>query len=101
MVGVCGRCHSQWPSHPVQGRITSALRGEAATYSSARSNSRRYTRNRSNTMETLKLTAPDISCEHCQHTIEQAVGAMPGVKQVSVAIEPKEVTVEFDPAQVS
>ncbi len=52
-------------------------------------------------METLKLTAPDISCEHCQHTIEQAVGAMPGVRHVSVAIEPKQVMVEFDPAQVS
>ncbi len=52
-------------------------------------------------METLKLTAPDISCEHCQHTIEQAVGAMAGVKAVSVAIEPKQVTIEFDPAQVS
>ena len=27
-------------------------------------------------METLKLTAPDISCEHCQHTIEQAVSGL-------------------------
>ncbi len=52
-------------------------------------------------METLTLTAPDISCDHCKNTIEKAVGAMPGVSSVAVAVEPKQVTVQYDPAQVS
>ena len=39
-------------------------------------------------METLKLTAPDISCDHCKHTIEQTVGALQGVEAVAVDVEP-------------
>jgi copper chaperone len=52
-------------------------------------------------METVTLTAPDISCEHCKNAIEKAVGAMPGVSDVDVAIDPKQVTVVFDPSRVS
>lgn len=52
-------------------------------------------------MDTVTLTAPDISCEHCQRAIEQAVGALPGVTSVTVHIEPKQVTVVFDPTAVS
>lgn len=51
-------------------------------------------------METITLTAPDISCDHCKNTIERTIGALAGVTAVSVAIEPKQVTVVFDPAQV-
>jgi len=51
-------------------------------------------------METITLTAPDISCDHCKRTIEQTVGALAGVKAVTVAVAPKQVTVEYDPAQV-
>jgi copper chaperone len=51
-------------------------------------------------METIKLTAPDISCDHCKHTIETTVGALAGVRSVDVEVEPKLVTVEFDPAQI-
>lgn len=50
-------------------------------------------------METLKLTAPDISCDHCKHTIEETVGALPGVQSVAVEVEPKLVTVQFDPGK--
>ncbi len=52
-------------------------------------------------METVTLTAPDISCEHCQRAIEGAVGALPGVASVTVHIEPKQVTVVYDPGAVS
>jgi copper chaperone len=51
-------------------------------------------------MQTIQLTAPDISCEHCKHTIESTVGALQGVQSVNVEIEPKLVTVQYDPAQV-
>jgi copper chaperone len=52
-------------------------------------------------METITLTAPDISCEHCQATIEREVGAMDGVERVSVDIPTRQVTISFDPDQVS
>lgn len=35
-------------------------------------------------METTTLVAPDISCEHCQHAIEGALGELAGVDTVKV-----------------
>jgi len=53
------------------------------------------------TTETMTVTAPDISCEHCQRAIEGAVGALPGVDAVRVEIPTKSVQVSYDPARVS
>jgi copper chaperone len=44
--------------------------------------------------ETLRV--PEISCEHCQRTIEGAVSELPGVASVTVRIPDKTVEVEFD-----
>jgi copper chaperone len=52
-------------------------------------------------METVTYTAPAISCEHCQHAIESAVGALPGVQEVHVEIPTKRVEVRFDPRRVN
>ncbi len=52
-------------------------------------------------METTTLIAPAISCEHCQHAIEGAVGALPGVQSVHVEIPAKTVAISYDPAQIS
>jgi len=52
-------------------------------------------------METITLVAPDISCEHCQHAIEGAVGKMEGVKQVTVDIPTRSVSIAYDPQQVT
>jgi copper chaperone len=49
------------------------------------------------TRETLRV--PDISCEHCQRTIEGAVSELPGVAHVTVRIPDKTVEVEFDEVQ--
>lgn len=49
----------------------------------------------------MTLTAPAISCEHCQRAIEGAVGALDGVQSVHVEIPSKTVQVSYDPAQVS
>ncbi len=51
--------------------------------------------------ETVTMTAPDISCEHCQRAIEGAVGALAGVRDVHVEIPARTVQVSYDPAQVS
>jgi len=52
-------------------------------------------------METVTYTAPAISCEHCQRTVESAVGALPGVSSVHVEIPSKQVQVTYNPADVT
>ena len=52
-------------------------------------------------MEAVTYIAPDISCEHCQHAIEGALGDMSGVQSVTVEIPNKTVNVSFDPGQVT
>ena len=52
-------------------------------------------------METVTYTAPSISCDHCRHAIEGAVGALPGVQRVEVDIPGRLVEVNYDSAQVS
>jgi copper chaperone len=45
------------------------------------------------------LHVPDISCEHCQRSIEGDLSALPGVVRVAVAVPEKTVEVEFDDAR--
>ncbi len=52
-------------------------------------------------METTTLVAPDISCEHCQHAIEEALGKEAGVSSVHVDIPSKTVHVNYDPQQIT
>jgi copper chaperone len=51
-------------------------------------------------METITYTAPDISCAHCQHAIESAIRALPGVQSVHVEVPSKRVEVRYDPTRV-
>jgi copper chaperone len=51
-------------------------------------------------METVTYTAPAISCAHCQHAIEGAIGALPGVQSVYVDVPTKRVEVRYDPTRV-
>ena len=52
-------------------------------------------------MESMSLVAPDISCEHCQHAIEGAVGKLEGVNSVKVDIPSKTVDINYDPEKVT
>ena len=52
-------------------------------------------------MATSILTVPDISCEHCERTITNALQPVDGVNAVRVDIPAKQVRVEYDPSQVS
>jgi copper chaperone len=47
------------------------------------------------------LSVPDISCEHCERTITNALTPISGVRTVSVDIPGKQVRVEYDESQVS
>jgi len=46
------------------------------------------------------LDVPDISCEHCEHTITGALGSLAGINSVGVDIPGHQVAVEFDEAQI-
>ena len=46
------------------------------------------------------LTVPDISCEHCERTITDALSPVEGVRSVRVDIPAHQVEVEYDPTQV-
>jgi copper chaperone len=47
------------------------------------------------------LSVPDVSCDHCKMTIEQALGRMSGVAVATVDIPAKTVTFSFDESAVS
>ena len=46
------------------------------------------------------LRVPDISCEHCERTVKQALSRLAGVRRVDVNIPGKEVRVSYDEAVV-
>jgi copper chaperone len=47
-------------------------------------------------MAKVVLTVPDISCEHCERTVTQALTALDGIRTVNVSIPAKQVRVEYD-----
>ncbi|SBV97860.1 Copper chaperone CopZ [uncultured Eubacteriales bacterium] len=50
-------------------------------------------------MEQTILKVDGMSCEHCVKAITKAVGALPGIENVSVDLNGKTVTVTYDPTQ--
>jgi len=52
-------------------------------------------------MSNVTLNVPDISCEHCERAITNALTPVEGVRTVSVDIPAKQVRVDYDEAQVN
>lgn len=50
-------------------------------------------------MPSITLTAPDIGCEHCAHTIKKALAAV-AVSNVQVDVPTKKVTFDYPNEQV-
>ena len=48
----------------------------------------------------VKLSVPDISCEHCERAVKNALGSVEGIQQVDVDIPGKTVEVRYDPSAV-
>ncbi len=46
-------------------------------------------------MNTVTYTVPNISCEHCTHTITMELSDLEGVSKVDADLETKKVTVQF------
>ena len=53
------------------------------------------------TLARTQLLVPDLSCDHCVRTITSALSPISGVAEVSFDVPGKQVTVAYDPAQVS
>jgi copper chaperone len=51
-------------------------------------------------MTTETLSVPAISCDHCQRTIEAALGALPGVR-ADVDVAARIVQVSYDESTVT
>jgi copper chaperone len=51
-------------------------------------------------MATTVLNVPDISCEHCERTITNALTPVNGVRAVNVDIPGRQVRVEYDESVV-
>lgn len=47
-------------------------------------------------MNIITYHVPNIHCMHCAHTIKMELGDFPGVKQVVVDIEKKDVTISYE-----
>jgi copper chaperone len=51
-------------------------------------------------MTQVTLNVPDISCEHCERTITNALTPVEGVRDVRVDIPAKQVRVEYEETKV-
>jgi copper chaperone len=47
-------------------------------------------------MSQIILEVPDISCDHCVHTVTQALQGEPGVQAVQVDLPGKQVQLDYD-----
>ena len=47
-------------------------------------------------MTTETLSVPDISCDHCQRTIESALARLPGVQAAAVDVAARTVQITYD-----
>lgn len=52
-------------------------------------------------MEKTILKVEGMSCSHCVNAVTKAVEGLDGVTNVSVDLEAKTVTLEYEPKQVS
>ena len=52
-------------------------------------------------MASTILNVPDISCEHCENTITQALSPLEGVRNVGVDIPKRQVRVDYDDTLVN
>lgn len=47
-------------------------------------------------MTTVTYSIPNISCNHCTHTIKMEIGDLAGVQTVEASVENKQATITFD-----
>lgn len=53
------------------------------------------------TYETITLTAPDMSCGHCEASVQNRLGALEGVSTVKASAQSKHIDLSYDPSKVT
>jgi copper chaperone len=48
-------------------------------------------------MNTVTYSVPNISCNHCVHTIKMEVSDLEGVQSVAADVDTKTATISFEP----
>jgi len=51
--------------------------------------------------QTITLSVPDVSCQHCVKAIDTALGALPGIEHITTNLQTKTVSLRYDPEQAS
>jgi copper chaperone len=51
-------------------------------------------------METINFNVPSISCSVCSHKIQDGLNQMQGIGNATVDLKTKNVSVEYNPADV-
>ncbi len=51
--------------------------------------------------EVKTLNVEGMSCSHCENSVKKAVGALNGVSEVTVDLQLKKVSIQFDAEKVS
>lgn len=52
-------------------------------------------------MTQITLSVPDISCDHCKASIEGVVSPLEGVESAVVAIDDRNVAIEYDGSETT
>jgi len=52
-------------------------------------------------IQEVVLSVPDVSCEHCVKTIDEALSGLPGVEAIRTDIPTKTVHLRYDPSQLT
>lgn len=52
-------------------------------------------------MEIVIIKVEGMSCSHCENAVKKAVGSLEGVDKVTVSLEAKTVTVDYDASRLS
>jgi copper chaperone CopZ len=47
-------------------------------------------------MKTVVYSIPNISCNHCVHTINSEIGELPGIQAVAADLDGQQATITFD-----
>jgi copper chaperone len=47
-------------------------------------------------MTSETLTVPEIHCDHCKMSLEDAVAALPGVQEVRVSVDERTLELTYD-----
>ena len=47
-------------------------------------------------MTTVVLNIPDISCDHCERTIRQALAPVKGIHSLDISVPARQVRVSYD-----